>query len=133
MVRYFQTISKSMDDQKTPSNQKRLLEKYVTAVMTAPASLQLTAAKTEVEFWERHVLVALSMFERPQKAIQDQSLRVLDNGIGNGIPGLPAAIAFPRWHVFLLDSDSKKCGFVDMFCKSNDIKNVTVLAGRSEV
>ena len=50
-----------------------------------------------------------------------------------GIPGIPTAIAVPAWTVFLLDSDNKKCGFIDMFCKFNAIKNVHTIAGRAEV
>jgi 16S rRNA (guanine527-N7)-methyltransferase len=113
--------------------QKELLEKYVAAVMAAPASLDLTASKAPGEFWERHVLDALKMLSVLPKHILESPLKVIDVGSGNGIPGIPVAIASPHWQVFLLDSSNKKCGFLDMFCKFNQIKNVHVLTGRAEV
>jgi len=54
-------------------------------------------------------------------------------GSGNGIPGIPAAILNPNWSVELLDSDNKKCGFLDMFCKKYAIINCRVIVGRAEV
>jgi 16S rRNA (guanine527-N7)-methyltransferase len=112
---------------------KELLEKYVQAVMSAPQSLQLTAAKEPREFWQRHVLDALKLIELLPPSDHERALRILDVGSGNGIPGLPAAIAVPKWAVDLLDSNSKKCGFIDMFCKFNAIKNAHVVKGRAEL
>src|SRR6266480_2780469 len=121
-----------MNELNASSAQKKLLKKYVDAVMHTPGSLQLTAAKSEVEFWERHVLDALSLIELLPKEFHQQNLKVLDVGSGNGIPGVPAAIALPHWQIFLLDSNNRKCGFLDMFCKLNMIRNVQVLPGRAE-
>jgi 16S rRNA (guanine527-N7)-methyltransferase len=121
-----------MSDSNASSQQKTLLKKYVDAVMHAPGSLQLTATTSEVEFWERHVLDALSLLQILPKDFHGQNLKVLDVGSGNGIPGIPAAIAMPQWQVFLLDSNNKKSGFLDMFCKFNTINNVHVLPSRAE-
>lgn len=113
--------------------QKILLEKYVDAVMHAPSSLGLTAATDEREFWERHILDALRLIEFLSKKDHESNLKIIDVGTGNGIPGLPVAVALPNWQVTLLDSNNTKCGFIDMFCKSNDINNVSVVRGRAEV
>jgi 16S rRNA (guanine527-N7)-methyltransferase len=112
---------------------RELLEKYVLAVMAAPRSLQLTATEDPREFWQRHVLDALKLVELFPPSDHEKTMKVLDVGSGNGIPGLPAAIAAPSWTVDLLDSNSKKCGFIDMFCKFNAIKNLHVIVGRAEV
>ena len=112
--------------------QKKLLERYVSAVMHAPASLNLTAAHDEREFWERHVLDALRLLELLPKEIRSKKLEAIDIGSGNGIPGIPIAIAMPDWQVTMLDSNNKKCGFLDMFCNYNSLKNALVLVGRAE-
>jgi 16S rRNA (guanine527-N7)-methyltransferase len=109
-----------------------LLEKYANAVMSAPESLNLTAAREPAEFLERHVLDALKLLELLPKPTHREKIRVIDVGSGNGIPGLPIAIALPHWDIFLLESNSKKAGFIDMFCKFNAINNAHVLAGRAE-
>ena len=111
---------------------KELLEKYVEAVMSAPHSLALTAARDPREFWQRHVLDALKLIELFPPSMHQKVLRVLDVGSGNGIPGLPAGIAVPSWSIELLDSNAKKCGFIDMFCKFNAVTNVHVIVGRAE-
>ena len=112
---------------------KELLEKYVKAVLSAPESLHLTATRDPAEFWRRHVLDALKLVELFPPADHKRPWKVLDVGSGNGIPGIPAAIAVPDWDVYLLDSDNKKCGFLDTFCTFNAIKNVRTIASRAEV
>ncbi len=110
-----------------------LLEKYVQAVLAAPLSLHLTSAHDAGEFLERHVLDALKLVDTLPQHLHPKGLKVIDVGSGNGIPGLPIAIALPTWELFLLDSNNKKCGFIDMFCKFNQIKNVHVVPARAEV
>ncbi len=112
---------------------KQLLEKYAQAVLAAPESLHLTATREPGEFWSRHVLDALKLVELIPPSEQKRPLKVLDIGSGNGIPGIPMAIAVPIWSMDLLESNSKKSGFLDMFCKSTGIKNVRVLTGRAEL
>lgn len=111
---------------------KALLDRYVQAVLKAPEPLHLTATREPGEFWQRHVLDALRLVESFPPSILKEHLKVLDLGSGNGIPGIPAAISNPNWTFDLLDSNSRKCGFLDVFCKKECIKNAHVLSGRAE-
>jgi 16S rRNA (guanine527-N7)-methyltransferase len=120
------------NDRVLPGSQKQLLKKYVNAVLTAPTSLGLTAAKDAAEFWERHVLDALKVLSLVPDKLHGEKLRVIDVGSGNGIPGIPIAIALPNWEIYLVESSNKKSGFLDMFCKFNGITNVHVLPHRAE-
>lgn len=113
--------------------QKLLLELYADAVVKAPPSLHLTSAYDRDEFLQRHVLDAVALVQSLDFPAKSSRLRVMDVGSGNGVPGIPIAICQPEWIVVLLDSDNKKCGFVDMFCKSNAINNVRVIASRAEI
>src|SRR4029077_13454371 len=92
----------------------------------------LTATEEPAEFWERHVLDALKIVDLLPKLLHSQTLKVIDVGSGNGVPGIPVAVAIPSWQVFLLDSNSRKSGFIDMFCKYNKIENAHILSGRAE-
>jgi 16S rRNA (guanine527-N7)-methyltransferase len=109
-----------------------LLKKYAEAVLAAPAHFHLTSDRNFETFWERHVADAIQLhkFIPPQK---DHETRVLDVGSGNGIPGIPIAIIEPTWTVELLDSDNKKCLFLDTFVKNNAIINVHIHATRAEL
>jgi 16S rRNA (guanine527-N7)-methyltransferase len=114
------------------TSQKQLLEKYVSAVLAAPASLGLTGARDAAEFWERHVLDALKLISLLPASLHNSPQKVIDVGSGNGTPGIPIAIALPNWRVVMLDSNNKKTGFLDMFCKFNLLQNVRVISERAE-
>jgi 16S rRNA (guanine527-N7)-methyltransferase len=115
-----------------PLLQSELLDKYVQAVLAAPSSLGLTATRDPAEFLERHVLDALKVLALLPPSMHQSKFKVIDIGSGNGIPGIPIAIAVPNWQVFLLDSNNRKSGFLDMFCNYNKIENAHVLTGRAE-
>ncbi len=110
-----------------------MLDAYVEAVLSAPEQLHLTATREPGEFLQRHVLDALRLVETFPPDFLKKTMKIMDLGSGNGIPGIPAAIANPEWTFDLVDSNSKKCGFLDMFCKKAGLKNVSVIHGRAEV
>lgn len=58
--------------------------------------------------------------------------RWLDVGCGAGLPGMILAIAKPDWTFVLLDSNSKKMGFVQQAVIQLGLKNVSVHCGRVE-
>lgn len=58
--------------------------------------------------------------------------RWLDVGCGAGLPGMILAIAKPDWTFVLLDSNSKKIGFVQQAAIQLGIKNVSAHCGRVE-
>ena len=114
------------------SEQEKLLRKYAEAVANAPQHLHLTSERDANLFWDRHVMDAIKLVEVIPPALKRPSNKILDIGSGNGIPGIPISIFNPGWRVDMLDSDNKKCGFIDSFCKSNAILNAHVIVGRAE-
>jgi 16S rRNA (guanine527-N7)-methyltransferase len=81
---------------------------------------------------ERHIQDAIELHNLIPAQYQKRPCKVLDVGSGNGIPGIPMAILEPIWDVSMLDSDNKKVGFIDTFCKSVAINNWHVYVGRAE-
>eukprot|EP00850_Spirogloea_muscicola_P022769 SM000311S11915 [mRNA] locus=s311:19214:21296:+ [translate_table: standard] len=59
-------------------------------------------------------------------------LKVVDVGTGAGLPGLVLAIARPDWEVLLLDSQQKRCVFLDHVVERAGLTNVRVRWGRAE-
>ena len=73
-----------------------------------------------------HVLDSLAVLPHVLPA------RVLDIGSGAGLPGIPLAIARPSWHVTLLDSNHKRCTFMQQAVIELDLRNVEVACERAE-
>jgi 16S rRNA (guanine527-N7)-methyltransferase len=112
--------------------QLRILETYAEAVSNAPTFLGLTSARGRTEFFDRHVQDAIRIFQLLPDEWRRAPLRVIDVGTGNGVPGLVVGVLAPHWTTVLLDSDNKKCGFLDSFLTSHTIKGVSVAKGRAE-
>lgn len=121
----------------------------------------LTRIEGEDGYWERQVLDALSLVRaldpvcaadphaetgasaRPEPAFLP--LRVLDVGAGAGIPSVPLAIALERHRLFrdaplplgceviALDSNQKKCAFLDDVARDLGLKNLRASPQRAEV
>lgn len=58
--------------------------------------------------------------------------RWLDVGCGAGLPGMVLAIARPDWTFVMLDSNTKKIGFVQQAIIVLGLKNVSAYCGRVE-
>ena len=58
--------------------------------------------------------------------------QVVDIGSGAGFPGLPLAIARPSWRVTLLESQSRKCLFIDRLLAEAGIDNAKTVCSRAE-
>lgn len=57
---------------------------------------------------------------------------IVDIGAGAGLPGLPLAIALPRAEVRMVESQRRKCGFIEMVCDAIGVKNATAVCVRAE-
>jgi 16S rRNA (guanine527-N7)-methyltransferase len=81
----------------------------------------------------RHFLDSLTAALAVPVERQREPLRLIDVGSGAGLPGLALAIAFPAWHVTLLDSIGKKTAFLRHACAILGLEGrVMVVTGRAE-
>jgi 16S rRNA (guanine527-N7)-methyltransferase len=55
---------------------------------------------------------------------------VVDVGSGGGAPGIPLAVALPERQVTLLESNRRKCAFLERWARG--LPNVEVVCGRAE-
>lgn len=102
------------------------LTDYLRLLLLWNQTYNLTAAKSETELVERHLLDSLTLYPYLQEG------ELLDVGCGAGLPGLPLAIIDPARKVYLLDSNRKKTRFVRQCAVSLRLEMVSVLEQRIE-
>ncbi len=103
-----------------------------------------TSSSSLLEAWLAAVfatpgLTAIRDLEEARRRLADDSLRALDLvarsagpivdvGTGGGAPGIPLALALPDREVVLLDSERRKCTFLEQWAPPN----ARVVWGRAE-
>jgi 16S rRNA (guanine527-N7)-methyltransferase len=61
-----------------------------------------------------------------------EALHVADMGAGAGFPGVPLAVALPGSRVTLVESQARKCAFIERVKGAAGIENATVVCARVE-
>jgi 16S rRNA (guanine527-N7)-methyltransferase len=91
------------------------------------------AAPTAVREPDRalHVHLADSLVALELGSIKS-ARQVADLGAGAGFPGLPLAIALPQSKVWLVESQGRKCAFIEGVCRLAGITNAQALCVRAE-
>ena len=100
-----------------------VLERWLEEVVNAPGATALTDAATA-----RRVLLEDALRAAP--LLEGRDGPVVDVGSGGGSPGLPLAAVFPALQFTLLESERRKCAFLERF--ASELPNVRVVWGRAE-
>lgn len=106
--------------------QQELLLKYVALLHKWNKVYNLTAIRNQDEMVSHHLLDSLAILPHLWSG------RWLDVGSGAGLPGIVLAIVRPEWQFTLLDSNSKKTGFMQQAIIELGLKNVIVCCSRVE-
>jgi 16S rRNA (guanine527-N7)-methyltransferase len=103
------------------------LESILTALASnefAPTTVREPARALEVHLADS--LVALEL-----EAVREAT-RIADIGAGAGFPGLPLAVALPSVEARLVESQARKCGFIEGVVAHGRMTNVDVVCARAE-
>ncbi|MGB5210300.1 MAG: 16S rRNA (guanine(527)-N(7))-methyltransferase RsmG [Gammaproteobacteria bacterium] len=84
----------------------------------------LTAVRDPAEMVPRHILDSLAVLPYLHGE------RIVDVGSGAGLPGLPLAMARPKYRFLLLDSASKRIAFLNHAIARLGLSNVTIAQAR---
>jgi len=109
----------------SPETLEKLLA-YVELLQKWNKVYNLTAIRQPEQMVSHHLLDSLAVLPHLWDG------RWLDAGCGAGIPGLVLAMAQPQWQFTLLDSNSKKTGFVQQAAIDLRLDNVAVVCTRVE-
>jgi len=112
-----------------PAGASETLERYLGLLDKWNRTYNLTAIRAPLQMVSHHLLDSLAVL--PHLAAEERAT-LLDAGSGGGLPGIPLAIARPRWQVTLNDANGKKAAFLRQAAADLKLKNVAVHEGRLE-
>jgi 16S rRNA (guanine527-N7)-methyltransferase len=90
----------------------------------APTTVRDPGQASEVHLADSLVALELELVR--------EATRIADIGAGAGFPGLPLAIALPQVKVGLIESQARKCAFIESVCSAARIENAKVVCARAE-
>lgn len=97
------------------------LERWLDALLTTPG---LTSVADRAAAWQLHVEDALAARDLLELG------PVVDVGSGGGSPGIPLAASRPELEFVLLESNARKCRFLE--AAAAELPNVRVVCARAE-
>jgi len=113
--------------------EQRAFQALYEAILEANQQVNLTRITTPADFWEKHLWDSLQgIGPWLNQTPSEDPFRVIDIGTGGGFPGLPVALAQPRWQVTLLDSTRKKIAAIAAVSQSLGLSQGQLLADRAE-
>lgn len=118
-----------VDDWRTrlDSEQRARLELLVDAVATDEHTP--TAVRDCEGIWRVHVADSLAGLA---VTAMSAARRLADLGSGSGFPGLALAVALPATEVWLVESQRRKCEYLERVCVAAGIVNAHVVCARAE-
>ncbi len=99
------------------------LERWLNDLLGTPG---LTSIREREQARREHVLDSLQAVP----IVKRFEGSIADVGSGGGAPGIPLAAAFPERTVTLIESQARKCRFLERF--ERDFPNLRIVCGRAE-
>ncbi|HOQ09765.1 MAG TPA: 16S rRNA (guanine(527)-N(7))-methyltransferase RsmG [Syntrophomonadaceae bacterium] len=104
------------------------INKYRAMLLSANQNQNLVSRRTLEEEFDKHVQDSLAVLQYTHW----ENLTVIDMGSGAGFPGLVLAMHCPAVKFVLVESDQKKCTFLEYAACQLELPNVTVHNRRLE-
>ncbi|MEZ4754404.1 MAG: 16S rRNA (guanine(527)-N(7))-methyltransferase RsmG [Bdellovibrionota bacterium] len=123
LIQGLEVLSIQVEDQ-----QINQLISYGKLLYKTNAKLNLTRIPQE-RFVVDHVLDSLA---GAVNFIQTDDRSLIDLGTGAGLPGIPINIIWPKLKITLIDSRSKKVGFLEKVIRELKLQNIEAVHARAE-
>lgn len=107
---------------------------YLDLIIKWNKAYNLTAIRDPEDMVRLHLLDSLTIVRRVRQTIHSANLppRIIDVGTGAGLPGMVLAILNDQLDTSLLDTNGKKCRFLNQVKIELDLKNTQVIHHRVE-
>lgn len=111
-----------------PPEIRQKLERYHGLLLQWQKTINLVSPKTTDDAWQRHFEDSMQL----AALLPDRVGTLYDIGSGAGFPGLVLAIMKPSLAVTLIESDARKCAFLQTVSRETGLTNVTIITERIE-
>lgn len=108
---------------------KAKLKQYSELVHEYNQKKNITGFQSVDEIYNQ--LVCTSLIDLEQYNVP-RGTYIADLGSGNGVPGIVLAIAFPQFRYLLVDSNEKKCAFLNLAVEELGLEAVEIRNNRAE-
>jgi 16S rRNA (guanine527-N7)-methyltransferase len=115
-----------------PVDARARLLAYVDLLARWNRTYNLTAIREPQRMVTHHLLDCLAALPTLDGLAGDRALTLLDVGSGGGLPGIPIAVARPRWQVTTVEPVQKKCAFITQAIAELGIANARAAVVRVE-
>ena len=109
---------------------KRKLDKFKYLVIGCNKKFNLTSILSEEEFYLKHFYDSICLIKA---ADLNKKLKLCDIGTGAGFPGIVLKIVFPKLNITLVESNTKKCEFLNFVIKELNLSNIEIINERAEI
>ncbi len=103
-------------------NYKDLLKEY-------NKKFNLTSILEDEQIYLKHFYDSLCLMKIDELKTSEN---LLDIGTGAGFPGIPLAIINPNLKITLVESNGKKCGFLELIKAKLNLTNIEIINSRAE-
>lgn len=121
----------SLKDINIEIDEKQLqqLEDYYNLLITENKKYNLTAITEKEQVYLKHFYDSITL----SKIIDLNDEHLCDIGTGAGFPGLVLKIMFPSLKVTLIESNGKKCNFLNIVKGKLKLENLEIINERAEI
>jgi len=109
--------------------QLKQLEGFYNLLVTENKKYNLTAITEKEQVYLKHFYDSITLY----KIIELKEQSLCDIGTGAGFPGLVLKIMFPNLKVTLIESNGKKCNFLNLVKEKLGLDKLTIINERAEI
>lgn len=111
------------------ANQLNQLEQYYELLVSENKKYNLTAITEKEQVYLKHFYDSLTI----TKIINLDNQSICDIGTGAGFPGIVLKIMFPNLKVTLIESNGKKCNFLNIVKNKLNLRDLEIINDRAEI
>lgn len=123
-VNSLKELSVEIDDKKLEQ-----LEEFYNFLITENNKYNLTAITDKEQVYLKHFYDSITL----SKIIELDNQTLCDIGTGAGFPGIVLKIVFPDLDVTLIESNGKKCNFLNLVKEEFNLQKLTIINERAEI